>query len=365
MRSIRNGKVDKVLLFAVLCISLFGILFVHSATYDPINYPGQLSPLAVKQCIWILTGLLIMLLVTKIDFFKILNISVVLYILNLLLLVLLFTIGGERFGARRWLILGPISLQPSEFVKITFILVLAAFLGERRERGGSFSNFFGALFIAFPAMALIFLQPDLGTALVLIPILFSMLFICGENIKYMLAVIIAGLSALPVLWNILRDYQKTRLMVFLNPNLDPLGAGYTIIQSKIAIGSGGLFGKGWMNGTQSYLKFLPERHTDFIFSVIGEELGFIGAIGLVACYALIFIRGVRILYKSTNIYERAIAAGVITLIAFQVFVNLSMTIGIMPVVGLPLPVISYGGSGTITALIGMGLLLNISKRTSR
>ena len=171
-----------------------------------------------------------------------------------------------------------------------------------------------------------------------------------------------GFASLPVMWNILKGYQKTRLMVFLNPNLDPLGAGYTIIQSKIAIGSGGLFGKGWLGGTQSHLKFLPERHTDFIFSMIGEEWGLIGGMLLISLYALIIARGIRIISDADSIYGKAIATGVVTLLAFHVLVNIAMTIGLMPVVGLPLPAISYGGSNAVAFLIAMGFLLSVGKK---
>lgn len=212
-----------------------------------------------------------------------------------------------------------------------------------------------------PAAILIFLQPDLGTALVLVPILFAILFVCKERLLYIILTIVAGLCSLPVFWGLLKDYQKSRLLVFINPNLDPLGAGYTIMQSKIAIGSGGVFGKGWLGGTQSYLKFLPEKHTDFIFSVVGEEWGFLGGMFLICLYTLVIARGINIMSKAETAYGKAIAAGVVTLIAFQVFVNISMTIGMMPVVGLPLPAISYGGSNTIASFIGIGFLLSISK----
>jgi rod shape determining protein RodA len=216
-----------------------------------------------------------------------------------------------------------------------------------------------------PAFLLIFLQPDLGTALVLIPILFSILFVCGERVKYLFITMCAGILSLPFLWHFLKGYQKDRLMVFINPNIDPLGAGYTIIQSKIAIGSGGLLGKGWLGGTQSHLKFLPERHTDFIFSVIGEEWGFVGAVALIALYALIIKRGLNIISNIDDIYGKAIATGVVTLITFQVLVNISMAVGLMPVVGLPLPAISYGGSSTVATLVAMGFLLSVSRRVNR
>ncbi|KJJ86072.1 Cell cycle protein [Candidatus Omnitrophus magneticus] len=202
----------------------------------------------------------------------------------------------------------------------------------------------------------------MGTAMVLVPIFFSILFLCGENLKYIFFTFAAGICAMPVLWHVLKDYQKTRLMIFVNPNLDPLGAGYTILQSKIAIGSGGLLGKGWLNGTQGHLKFLPEKHTDFIFSGIGEEWGFLGALAIISLYAIVIARGLKIIYEIEDTHGRAIATGVIALISFQFSVNIAMTIGFMPVVGIPLPMISYGGSNAIATLIGIGLLLSASRR---
>jgi rod shape determining protein RodA len=359
----RRGHIDKVLLGASVAIALLGVFFVYSATWGHgAGYSG-VSPMVIKQAVWVVIGFFCLFLITNIDYRKVLNYAYPAYILSLAALVFLLVFGGERYGARRWIEIGPLSLQPSEFIKLTAILVLAFFIGERREKRGTFGNFIGAFLIILPAMGLIFLQPDLGTAIVILPILFSILFICGENIKYMVTTMILGAMSLPFFWALLKGYQKTRLLVFINPDLDPLGAGYTIIQSKIAIGSGGLFGKGWLNGTQNYLRFLPERHTDFIFSVIGEEWGFLGSIVVLTLFSVVIWRGLRIVVRTKDIYGKAIATGVVTLISFQVLVNISMTIGFMPVVGLPLPAISYGGSNTIASLVGIGFLLSISRKT--
>lgn len=356
-----RGRIDRVLLLAAVLISFLGIVLIYSATWRGGSDAG-LNALVIKQGMWVLVGLVFLFIIANMDYLKILDFAYLAYGLNLAALIFLLLFGGERYGARRWLTLGSVSLQPSEFVKITIILVLAAFLGGRREKIGTLKNYIGAIALVIPAVALIFLQPDLGTAAVFVPILFSILFICGEKIRYIVSTIAIGLLGLPVCWNMLKNYQKNRLMVFMNPDLDPLGAGYTIMQSKIAIGSGGIFGKGWLGGTQSYLQFLPERHTDFIFSVVGEEWGFIGAMALIGLYAVVIARGIRIMSVAGDIYGKAIAAGVVTLIAFQVFVNIAMTIGIMPVVGLPLPAISYGGSNTIMSLVSIGFLLSVSRR---
>ncbi len=358
----RRGRIDKVLLVSAAVVSVLGILFVHSATWGQGPSYGIISKMVLRQFFWVMVGFAGLFIAANVDYRKIVNYAYPAYLLNLALLVFLLIFGGERYGARRWMSLGPLSIQPSEFLKITIILALAYFLGERREKRGSFGNFIGAAAIVVPGVLLIFLQPDLGTALVLAPILFACLFVTGEKVRYILGSIAAGVALMPIFWSFLKDYQKTRLLVFMNPDLDPLGAGYTIIQSKIAIGSGGLAGKGWLNGTQNYLRFLPERHTDFIFSVIGEELGFVGALFVLAVFSVIVWRGLKIISSTKDVTGKAIAAGVVTLIAFQVFVNISMTIGIMPVVGLPLPAISYGGSNTVATLIGIGLLLSVSRK---
>ncbi|MFH1665766.1 MAG: rod shape-determining protein RodA [Candidatus Omnitrophota bacterium] len=357
------GRMDKVVLLAEVLIALLGIVILYSATWVPAS-GGGLNAMVIKQGVWVLIGLILMLAIANIDYIRITHYIYPVYILNLVVLAFLLFFGGERYGARRWITLGPFSLQPSEFMKITVILALAAFLEEQRDKIGSFRTFAGAFLLIIPAAFLIFLQPDLGTSFVLVPIVFSVLFVCGGNIKYIVSSIVLGLLSMPFFWLCLKEYQRNRLMVFMNPNLDPLGAGYTIIQSKIAIGSGGIFGKGWLAGTQSYLKFLPERHTDFIFSVIGEEWGLAGAVVLVGLYALLIARGIKIMSGSGDICGKAIACGVVTLIAFQVFVNISMTIGLMPVVGLPLPAISYGGSNTVASLVCAGFLLSVSRRAN-
>jgi rod shape determining protein RodA len=365
MMASKREQVDKVLLFAIILIAILGIVFIYSATWDRGASGAGLNELVVKQALWVAVGMALLFVIAQIDYIKILDFAYLAYVVNLVLLIFLLLFGSERYGARRWITFGPVSLQPSEFVKITVILALAMFLEQRRERIGSLGNFFGAIFLVIPAFLLIFLQPDLGTALVLAPILFSMLYICGERVKYLLAAIGAGFLSLPIFWSLLKGYQKSRLLVFINPDIDPLGAGYTIIQSRIAIGSGGFLGKGWLRGTQSHLKFLPERHTDFIFSVIGEEWGFIGALVLIGLYAVVIARGIRIISNIDDIYGKAIATGIVTLLAFQVLVNISMTVGLMPVVGLPLPIISYGGSSTVATLVAMGFLLSISRRVNR
>jgi rod shape determining protein RodA len=211
---------------------------------------------------------------------------------------------------------------------------------------------------------LVLLQPDLGTALLMLPVFFAILLMGGARIKHIVWMMAIGLAGLPLFWHLLRDYQKQRLLVFLNPNIDPLGAGYTIIQSKIAVGSGGLFGKGWLAGTQNKLNFLPERHTDFIFSVIGEEWGFLGAAILVFLYFTIVRKAFTITDLTSDRFGKLIASAIGVLLGFQVVINIGMTIGMMPVVGIPLPLVSYGGSSLLATLVAIGLLLNVYMRRS-
>ena len=365
IKSRKKGSLDKTLLAATILIAILGMLFVYSATWDKLQSSDTFDKIFVRQCLWVLVGFILLTVIANSDYLKMLDFAYVAYGLNLALLVYLLMFGGERYGAKRWIDLGLFSLQPSEFIKLTVVFALAALFDQRRERIGSFANFTLACVLVVPAFLLIFLQPDLGTSIVLLPILFAVLLTAGEKIKYLLITIGAGLASLPFVWSLLKDYQKSRLLVFINPNIDPLGAGYTIIQSKIAVGSGGFFGKGWLNGTQSHLKFLPERHTDFIFSVIGEEWGFLGALLVIGLFGVVIARGISIISNIEDVAGKVVATGIVTLIAFQVIVNISMTIGLMPVVGLPLPMISYGGSNTIVTLMGIGFLLSVSREKSR
>jgi len=227
-----------------------------------------------------------------------------------------------------------------------------------------FKNLIIPCILAGIPFSLVLLQPDLGTALLLIPIFLTIMIMGGVKLRYIVGMVAIGIAGMPVFWHFLRDYQRQRLLVFINPNIDPLGAGYTIIQSKIAAGSGGLFGKGWLNGTQNQLNFLPERHTDFIFSVIGEEWGFLGAMGLVLLYFFVVKRAFNISMLTSDAYGRAIASGVGVMLGLQVIINIAMTIGLMPVVGIPLPLVSYGGSSLVATVVAIGLLLNVGMRRS-
>jgi rod shape determining protein RodA len=354
---------DKTIPLIIFIICIAGLFILYSAT--KVRDLSFTESFVFRQISWIAFGTILLLLVVNISYQKFIDISYVLYGLNIILLMLVLILGRERLGAQRWFTIGNFTLQPSEFIKINFILTLAHYLGSRKGGLDKAKGFIMPLILLCVPFILVLMQPDLGTALLLVPIFLAMMFVSGGRPKYLVIIIVLGLACIPAFWHFLRDYQRQRLMVFLNPNVDPLGAGYTIIQSKIAIGSGGLIGKGWLAGTQNQLNFLPERHTDFIFSVIGEEWGFFGALILVLLYFLVVRRGFDIACLTNDMYGKLIATGIAVLLALQVAINIAMTMGLMPVVGIPLPLISYGGSSMFTTFIAIALLLNVGMRRSR
>ena len=362
---------DIILFLTAIVIFGIGLTFLYSATYQHSYRHSGILPqnFLLRQIIWFTLALLIGAVIVKVDYQKWLELAYPLYGLNLVLLLLVLVSGVAKLGAQRWISFGNIALQPSEFSKLVIILTLARYLGQKENvfsqglssRPGHWHGkklFVSFLIVGVP-FVLIVKQPDLGTALTLIPILFVILYVWGLRLRSLILIFVSfGLSS-PLLWHLLRDYQKRRILVFINPNIDPLGTGYTVIQSKIAIGSGRLFGKGWLAGTQNQLNFLPERHTDFIFSVVGEEWGFAGAILLLILYFVLIWRAFAIAQRTSNLSARLLVCGIIAMLSFQVLVNISMTMGLMPVVGLPLPLISYGGSSLLTTMVSIALLLNI------
>ena len=349
------------LIMFILCIG--GLFILGSATQGK-DLPFVES-YVFRQINWVALGTILLILIINISYQKFIDISYGLYAINIILLTLVLVLGRERLGAQRWFTIGNFTFQPSEFIKISFILAQARFLGSRKSSLEDPKGMLAPLILLGIPFVLVLAQPDLGTALLLVPIFFAMMFVAGGRVKHLVILGILGLISLPFFWQILKDYQKQRLLVFLNPNVDPLGAGYTIIQSKIAVGSGGLIGKGWLAGTQNQLNFLPERHTDFIFSVIGEEWGLFGALILILLYYLIVRRGFDIAYSTNDRYGKLVAVGIVVLLGLQVVINIAMTIGLMPVVGIPLPLVSYGGSSLLTTFIAIGLLLNVGMRRSR
>lgn len=358
----RYRDFDASLLGIVFILFLVGAMTIHSATQA--KHLSLSDSYLLRQLNWLAAGLALLFIAVKVSYQKFVDFSYLLYGLNVALLVMVLAIGHARLGAQRWFTIGQFAFQPSEFMKISFILALAHYCGTRKGSMAELKSLFVPCLLLGLPFVLVLLQPDLGTALLLVPVFFAMLLVGGAKVRHIVTMIIIGIACMPIFWNFLRDYQKQRLLVFMNPNVDPLGAGYTIIQSKIAVGSGGLWGKGWLAGTQNQLNFLPERHTDFIFSVIGEEWGFLGAAALVLLYYLVVQKAFTIADLTSDRYGKLIATGIGVLIGLQVAINISMTMGMMPVVGIPLPFVSYGGSSLLASLVAIGLLLNVFMRRS-
>jgi rod shape determining protein RodA len=274
-----------------------------------------------------------------------------------------FLYGRTKFGSQRWIYLWGFSLQPSEIAKITFILALSKFYSETfSQKLFNIRDLFFPFFLLIITFLPIYFQPDLGTAGMVVLVFFSMIFFLNINKRSFSLFFFFVLLLLPFFWFFLKDYQKRRVLIFLNPELDPLNAGYQAIQSKIAVGSGGLMGKGFKMGTQSQLRFLPEQHTDFVFSVWAEEWGFWGCLFLLFLFFFILYRGLRTAYNSKNLCGSFLAIGISILFFWQLTINVFMTIGLFPVVGVPFPFFSYGGSSMLSCMIGIGLLLNINMR---
>jgi rod shape determining protein RodA len=429
MKRVSLFAFDFILLGATLILMVVGILFVYSSG---MSFTGmQLSNEYVKQLIWAGTGLLLMAGVIMIDYHRLRRLSIYLYGFSMLLLLITPFIGREVHGARSWIGIGDFGIQPSEFAKITTILFLASYLSGIGKGVRELPRFSLGLAIAVLPIGLILLQPDMGTALVYIPIFIFMAFIAGAKLRHLFYLIAAGLlmiilavaplyeqwiigreatmlsmiidfqvaryflaAALAItllsawgFWGfkrryfywilyasslllvadagallvvrVLREYQIMRFIVFMNPRIDPQGAGWNLIQSVTAVGSGGFVGKGFLQGTQSHYQFLPQQSTDFIFSILAEEWGFLGGLLVFALFLIILLRGVRILYIARDEYASCVGAGIVAMFFFHVIVNIGMAMGIMPITGIPLFFLSYGGSSLWTGLICIGLLLNI------
>jgi rod shape determining protein RodA len=348
----RRLRLDPALFVVLMMLIAVGLLILYSAS-------GQSIAMLLRQGIRLMLGMVGMLVFAQLSMHKLRMWSPWLYAGGILCLLLIFLIGDIGKGAQRWLDLGIVRFQPSELMKLIVPMTMAWYLSGRLLPP-RFKVIVVATFIFALPMALIAKQPDLGTALLVGSAGFMCLFLAGMSWWWILSAGVLACAAMPLAWNFMHAYQKQRVLTFLNPESDPLGAGYHIIQSKIAIGSGGVYGKGWLNGTQSHLDFLPERSTDFIFSVLAEEFGLFGVLFVLALYGFIVIRGLRIASRAKDGYGR-IVAGSITLTFFvYLIVNVGMVSGLLPVVGVPLPLVSYGGTAIVTLLIGFGLLMSVN-----
>ncbi len=342
------------LIFWICCIFALGFAMLYSAAN------GSLEPWAGSQSVRFIVGLGILLAVTVIDVRLLLKYAYVFYFVVLALLIGVEIKGFVGGGAQRWIDLGFFNLQPSELMKPALLLALARYFhGFGMEEIGQPTTLVAPLLLIISPAFLVYLQPDLGTALVILMSSAALLFMAGVRIWKFAVVGVIGLGSIPIVWSMLRDYQKNRVLTFLNPEQDPLGTGYHILQSKIALGSGGLFGKGFMAGTQSHLSFLPERQTDFIFTMLAEELGMIGGLVLLALYVVILVYGYAIAFRCRHQFGRLVAIGLTTSFFLYFFINIAMVMGLIPVVGVTLPLISYGGTSLLTLMFSMGLLMNI------
>jgi rod shape determining protein RodA len=350
-------NVDWTLLGATLALALAGVAVIFSATHS-----GRGSDLYLKQLVLVGVGILGLVGASSLDYRRLADRAVLLYALSVVALVYVLRFGPVIAGTRRWIVLGGFQLQPSEFVKLTAALLVAKVFADYRQET------LGLRDVALPGAAvgllalLIARQPDLGTAACLAPLFLAVAFLAGLRMRA-----VAGLAGVIVLtaalaWPFLKDYQKTRIYTFLDPSLDPRGAGYQKIQSQIAVGSGGLTGRGFLKGTQGQLGYLPARHTDFVFSVLAEEAGFVGVVVALGLYLLVVWRMLETARLARDRLGAFLAAGVAAVFAFQVVYNVAMVAGLVPVKGLPLPLLSYGGSSVLSSLVGVGLVLSVRMR---
>ncbi len=353
-------NIDWTLLITAVLISVIGVFNIYSSTYP---YAGNYTPLFVKQIYWLLIGIGLAVLILSFDYRTLILAAYPFYGFCILSLIAVLFFGSAPSGAQRWLNFGFFNYQPSELTKIGLILALTRFFTHNDTSQG-----YGLRDLLIPFLLLgipvffIFKQPDLGTVVLLAFIFLSFLIFIGLRPRTWVILGIAVAGVAPLLWHFLKDYQKMRLMTFLNPDLDPLKTGYHIIQSKIAVGSGTFLGKGYLNGTQSQLHFLPEQQTDFVFSVWAEEWGFVGSFILICLFLLLLSRGLKIARTSKDKAGALLAASISAMLFWQTFINIGMVVGIVPVVGVTLPLFSYGGTSILTTLMSIGILMNISMR---
>lgn len=352
---------DWVMFGTAAAVLLLGLLTLYSASRQSGSEVAASHHL--RQAVWTCVGLCVMLTVIRIDYHRFLAFAPLIYGVVLLALILVLVLPSRGGAARRWLNLGPLHLQPSEFCKVAVVLLLARYFAAVKVKIRRPRFFIGAIAVVAVPMMLIVREPDLGTALVFVPVMLVMLYLAGSKMRHLVSLCLLGSASSPLLWHFLKGYQKRRLLAFIKPEVDPLGWGYQTIQSKIAVGSGSFLGKGWLHGTQSRLNFLPAQHTDFVFSVYSEEWGFIGAALLLGLFAVIIARGMETTLRARDFSGNILAGGLVTLLACHILMNIAVVLGLMPVTGLPLPLMSYGGSSLVSMMALIGLLINIRIRS--
>jgi rod shape determining protein RodA len=343
------------LILVLTAIAAVGTVALYSAA------GGRFDPWAARHAIRFGAALAVLLATALMPPKVWLWLAWPIYVVSLLLLVAVDVAGKTGMGAQRWLVVGPMQIQPSEITKVAVILVLARYYhGLTREQAARFLYTLPPLAVILLPVALVMVQPDLGTAMMVLLGGAALLFVAGVRLWMFLAAAIAAVGCLPIAWSFMHEYQRKRVLTFLDPDRDPLGAGYHITQSKIAIGSGGLFGKGWLQGTQSSLNFLPEKQTDFIFTTFVEEWGMVGALVLLALFTLILVWGFSIALRSQHHFGRLVALGVTAMMFLYVFINTAMVMGLLPVVGVPLPLVSNGGTAMVSVMFACGLLIGVN-----
>ncbi len=347
------ARLDMMLLFLVVLLSAFGLVVLYSAS-------EQNHAIMVRQSSYLAAAFFTMFILAQIDPRHLQRLAIPMFAIGILLLVAVLLAGTGAKGAQRWLAIpGLPRFQPSELMKLVVPIAVASYLAKRALPPSPKHLFFSFLFIVV-SVGLIAKQPDLGTSILIGASGIFVIFLAGVSWKLVLFAIVGSLASLPGLWFVMRDYQRQRVLTLLDPESDPLGTGWNIIQSKVAIGSGGMDGKGWLNGTQSHLDFLPEGHTDFIVAVLGEELGFLGVLFLMALYLMLVARGAYIAITADGMFNRLLAGSIILTFFVYVFVNIGMVTGMLPIVGVPLPLVSQGGTSLITLMAGFGILMSIN-----
>ena len=346
-------KINWIIIFCLIFLGLVGVASLYSAAGSDWN------PWARNHLIRLIFGFCLMFVIAFIPSQFFMKYSVLSFILGIFALILVKIIGSG--SVQRWISFGSINFQPSEIMKLALILILAKYFDHisKIQLNKLIPYIIPILIIMIPGF-LVISQPDLGTGLTIILLGLSILFFVGISMKFVIFSILISISSIPFIWQQLYEYQKNRILVFLNPEMDSLGSGYQIIQSKIAIGSGGLFGKGYLLGTQSRLNYLPEKHTDFIFTLISEELGFLGSISIILVFCLLIASIMKISFKVESLFSKVVVFGIGFLIFLYLSLNIGMVCGLLPVVGAPLPLVSYGGTSLLTVLIGVGIVLSIN-----
>jgi rod shape determining protein RodA len=351
----RIWRINWGLVLVLTAIAGIGVLALYSAA------GGRFEPWASRHAVRYGAAVAMMLTVALIPPRVWLTLAWPIYALSLVLLVAVDLIGKIGMGAQRWLVIGPLQIQPSEIAKVAVILVLARYYhGLRKEQASQFLYTLPPLLLILAPVALVMIQPDLGTAIMVLMGGGALLFVAGVRLWMFLAAAVSAVACLPIAWSFMHEYQRKRVLTFLDPDRDPLGAGYHITQSKIAIGSGGLFGKGFLKGTQSSLNFLPEKQTDFIFTTFVEEWGMVGAFALLALFGLVLVWGFSIAFRSHHHFGRLLALGVTAMMFLYVFINVAMVMGLLPVVGVPLPLVSNGGTAMVSVMFACGLLIGVN-----